>query len=173
MGEGLATKRVEEPSTITKTKPETLFDRMNEICDSLSQRAFDIFQSNGRLFGRDLDNWFQAERELLHPVNINVTESDEALEVQAEVPGFSEKELEIGLEPRKLTITGRRETKKEERKGKALYSEQGSDQVLRVVQLPVEVQADKASATLKNGMLTLTMPKSARAQTVRIQAKTA
>lgn len=171
MAEALATKRAEEPTAIAKS--ESLFARMNEICDSISRRAFELFESNGRIFGRELDDWFQAERELLHPVHINITESDQSLEVQAEVPGFSEKELEIGLEPRKLTITGKRETKKEEKKGKTLYSEQASDKILRIMSLPAEVQPDKASATLKNGVLTLMMPKAAKAQIVPIQPKTA
>jgi HSP20 family molecular chaperone IbpA len=40
-----------------------------------------------------------------------------------------------------------------------------------VVELPAEVEAEKAAATLKNGMLQLTMPKAAKARTVRVQPK--
>ena len=48
------------------------------------------------------------------------------------------KELEIRVEPRRLIIAGKRETKKEEKKGKAVYAEECSDQIFRVRDLRVE-----------------------------------
>jgi HSP20 family protein len=148
-------------------------ERMNEVFDAISRRAFELFESNGRIFGHDVEDWFKAESEVLHPVHINITETGEAVEVKAEVPGFNEKELEISVEPRRLTILGRRETSKEEKEGKIVYSETCSNQVFRVVDLPAEVVADKAEATLKDGMLQLAMPKVVAAQPVKVQAKTA
>lgn len=171
MGEAVAVKRAEEP--IRPIKHGSLLEQMEDRFNSLTRRAYEIFERNGRSFGRDLDNWFQAERELLHPVPINVTESDDSFEVKAEVPGFTEKEIEVGVEPRRLTITGKRETKKEEKKGKTVYAESCSDEILRMVDLPVEVETDKTTATLKNGILELTLPKVARAQTQRIRPKAA
>lgn len=171
MGEGTAMKRVEESTKPIKNI--SLFDQMGEIFKALTCRAYDIFESNGRVFGRDLENWLQAERELLHRVPVNVADSDEAFEVRAEVPGFNEKEIELGVESRRLTITGKRETKKEEKKGKTLWVESSSDQILRVVDLPAEIATDKVTATLRNGVLELTLPKAAKAQTLRIHPKVA
>jgi HSP20 family molecular chaperone IbpA len=166
-------QRAQEPATPKPVKLESLLDRMNEMFNDISKKAFEIFDGNGRVFGRELDDWLKAEREFLHPVQIQLAESGESLEVQAEVPGFSEKELEISVEPRRVTISGKRETSKEEKKGKTLYSETGCDQILRVVDLPAEIETDKVTATLKNGVLELTMPKAAKARSVRIQPKTA
>lgn len=117
-GEVTALKRAEEP--IKPTKYTSLLDQLEDTFNALSNSAYEIFESTGRAFGRDLDNWFQAEREMPHPVHVHIVESDGSLEVKAEVSGFSEKELEIGLEPRRLTITGKRETKKEEKRGKTV-----------------------------------------------------
>jgi HSP20 family protein len=171
MGEATAMKKVEE--TNKPVKFGTLMEQMETTFNALARRAYEIFDDNGRAMGHDLDNWFQAEREMLHPVNVNITETDAALEVRAEVPGFSEKELEIGIEPRKLAITGKRESSKEEKKGKTVYTESSSDQLLRVVELPAEVDATKATTTLKNGVLEITLPKVLAAQPVRIQPKAA
>jgi HSP20 family protein len=171
MAETAAVKRVEEP--IRPVKYSSLLDQIEQTFNSLSRRAYEIFENNGRAFGRDLEHWFQAERELLHPVHVHMSETDDSLEVRAEVPGFNDKELEISVEPRRLTITGKRETKKDEKKGKTIYSERCSDQILRLVDLPVEVEADKVTATLKNGVLDLMMPKVAKAQTIRIHPKAA
>lgn len=171
MGETAAVKRAEEPMKVAKYT--SLFDQMDEMFNALARRAYEIFDGNGRVFGRDLDNWFQAERELLHPVALNITETDGAFMVKAEVPGFTEKELEVAVEPGRVTITGRRETSKEEKKGKTVCAESHSDQVLRIVNLPTEVEGDKVTATLKNGVLELTLPKVAKAQPVRIRPKAA
>jgi HSP20 family protein len=171
MGEATAMKRVDESTKPIKNI--SLFDQMGDTFNTLTRRAYQIFESNGRAFGRDLENWFQAERELLHHVPLNVTESDESFEVKAEVPGFNEKEIELGVESRRLTITGKRESTKEERKGKTLCSESYSDQILRIVDLPTEIETDKVTATLKNGVLDLTLPKVAKAQPLRIHPKAA
>jgi HSP20 family protein len=168
-----AVQRSEEPTALKPVKYESLLEHIDDIFATLSSRAFEIFSWNGGRFGHDLEHWFQAERELLHPVHVQLNETGESFEVKAEVPGFSEKELEISVEPRRLTITGKRETSKEEKKGKTLYSEKCSDRVLRIVELPAEVQTDKVVATLKNGVLEFNLPKVAKAQPIRIQPKAA
>ncbi len=171
MGEATAMKRVEEP--IKPVKYTSLFDQMGETFNALTRRAYQMFESNGRAFGRDLDNWFQAERELLQHVPLNLTESDDSFEVKAEVPGFNEKEIELGVESRRLTITGKRESKKEEKKGKMLCAESCSDQILRIVDFPAEIETEKVTASLKNGVLELTLPKVVKAQPLRIHPKAA
>ena len=93
--------------------------------------------------------------------------------MQAEVPGFNEKEIEIGVEARRLTITGKRETKKEETKGKTVYAEACADQILRIVDLPIEIETSKVTATLKNGILEFNLPKANKGQPVRIHPKAA
>lgn len=168
-----AVQRAQEPVTSKPVKVESLLDRMDEVFSDITKRAFEIFDGNGRVFGRELDDWLKAERQFLHPVHIQLAESGESFEVRAEVPGFSEKELEINVEPRRVTISGKRETSKEEKKGKAVYSETGCDQILRVVELPTEVETGKVTAILKNGLLELTMPKIAKPRSIRIQPKVA
>ena len=169
----LAVRRAEESSTIKPVKFESLLDRMDEVFNNITKRAFEIFKGNGRIFGHELDDWLKAEREFLHPVHIQLAESGDSFDVKAEVPGFDEKDLEINVEPRRVTISGKRETSKEEKKGKSVYFETGCDQILRVVDLPAEVETDKVTATLKNGVLALTMPKVAKSRGIRIQAKAA
>lgn len=170
---GTAVQRVEQPSAVRTTRHESLLDTIDKTFDNISRRAFEIFELNGRSFGRDLEDWLKAEGELLHPVHITLTESDAIFEVKAEVPGFSEKELEISVEPRRLTIAGKRESEKEEKKAKTGYSTRCSDQLLRIVDLPTDVETDKVTATLKNGVLNLTLPKVAKARSIKIQPKTA
>jgi len=83
-----------------------LFDRIHNLSDSIARRAFEIFEDRGRAFGHDLEDWLRAESEFLHPIHLDIAESDDAVTVRAEVPGFSAKELEVGVEPHRLTISG-------------------------------------------------------------------
>ena len=169
----MAVQRTREPAAVqpATAKPEKPLDRMNLIFEDIARRAFEIFEGNGREFGHDLDNWFKAERELLCPVNIEFTENDAAFEVKAEVPGFTEKDLEINVEPRKLVIAGRRETKApEDKNAKVARAETMTEELLRVVELPAAVETGKVTATLlKNGILALNLPKAVPARPVRIQ----
>jgi HSP20 family protein len=153
---------------VKSTTPGGLLDSMFNSFDAISRRAFEIFESSGRLDGHDVEDWLQAERELFHPVHIELTESDESISVNAEVPGFNEKELEVAIEPTRLTISGKRESRKEGKKGKTAYSETYSNEIFRVVELPAEVDTGEATATLNDGILQLAVPKAAKARTVPI-----
>lgn len=167
----MTVQRVEE-KPVAITPVESLMDRINQASQAITRRAYEIFEANGRRFGRDLDDWFKAEMELLHPVHVSITESEDDLEVKAEVPGFNEKEIEVSVESSRLTITGKRETRTE-KKGKAVYSELCSDRIMRIVDLPASVDAAKSTATLKNGVLHLTLPRAARAKTIEVKSKAA
>jgi HSP20 family protein len=169
----IAVQTASEPTALRLVNAETLFERMSQIHDEIARRAFEIFEGDAGRFGGELDNWFKAEQELLHPVHINISESGDALAVQAEVPGFSPNELEVSVEAGRLTISGKKETKEERKKGKTVYKEQCSNQILRVVDLPCEVDATKATATLKNGILELSMPKSAQAKSTKVAVQAA
>jgi len=147
-------------------------DQIQQTYDSIARRAFEIFNDNGRWLGHELENWFRAESELLHPVHLEIAESDDSLTVRAEVPGFSTKELEIHVEPRKLTIAGKHEAQEESKKGKRVYSESCAKEILRVVDLPTEVDSSKVSAILKDGILNVELPKATHAKTVRVEART-
>ena len=166
-------RTAKEVTPIRLAPLEDIFRDMKESFDTIARRAYEIFEANGRQFGRDMEDWLRAEHEMLHPVHLQVNETDEAVKVRAEVPGFTEKDLEISVEPRRLTIAGKREVKKEEKKEKTVYSEWRSDHVFRCVDLPADVDAEKVKATLKDGVLELLMPKATAARKIRIESKAA
>jgi len=170
---GTAVQVAKQPTTTLKPFTTDFFERANSIFNEISRRAYEIFEGNGRIHGRHLENWLEAERELLHPVHIQVNETGEAIEVKAEVPGFNEKELSIHVEPTRLTITGKRETKKEQTKGKTIYSETCADEIMRVIDLPAEVETEKVTSMLHNGLLELKLPKLAKTRSIRVEPRAA
>ncbi len=167
----LATTRGITPLRLTSM--ENIFEDMRDAFDAIARRAYEIFETNGRQFGRDMEDWFRAERELLHPAYLEITESDNELDAKIEVPGFDAKELEISVAPSRLTLAGKHETAKEERKEKTLYSERRANQIFRSFELPAEVDPEKVTATLKDGILNLKMPKAAAARKIRVEPRAA
>ena len=157
-----AAKKALSPVPVKSAPSKDLIERFNKLYAEIANRAFGIFENDGRI-GRDLENWFHAENEILHPVRVTVTEADGKLDIEAEVPGFEPKDLEVTLEPQRLIISGKREIKQEKTKGKAIYTEQSSNEIFRAIPLPVEVDASKAAASLNNGILTVEVPKNAKA----------
>jgi HSP20 family protein len=168
-----AVQRVKETPAAKPPVSTNIFDRIEEVRDSIARRAFEIFEGKGRWPGRELDDWLRAESELLHPMRLELAESDSDFSVRAEVPGFSAKELEINIEPRRLTVTGKREAKEETKKGKTVYSELCGSEILRAIDLPTEVDTSNVSAVLKDGILTIKMAKVAAPKSVRVELKTA
>jgi len=174
-----------KPSTAVQKAPaaphlrivpaDKLYDQMRETFDAVARRAFEIFETNGARFGHELDDWLRAEGELLHPVHLDVSEADDAVTVRAEVPGFGPDDVEISVEPRRITISGKRESTEEKHKGKHVYSEHCSDRILRVADLPAEVDVSKADskATYDRGVLTIVLPKAAavKPQKIKVEPK--
>jgi HSP20 family protein len=172
-----AVQRATEGTHLRLVSSDRIFDRMKDTMDAIARRAFEIFEANGRLFGRDMSDWLQAERELLHPLYLEMSETEEALTVEVEVPGFTEKDIEISVEPRRLTIRGTRETADERKKGTTVYSERASNRIFRVVGLPAEVDTASTAikATYDKGILMITLPKvtQTQARQIRVEAQTA
>jgi HSP20 family protein len=150
----------------------SVYEQFDRVYDSIARRAFELFQANSRLQECDLDNWLRAEAEFLHPVQLDLTESDADFTVQAEVPGFSTNDLEIMAEPRRLCIAGKRDIKNG-KIGRKICSEWPADQIYRAVELPADVDVAKVNASLKDGILTIEMPKAPHAKTMRIEPKSA
>jgi len=168
-----ATQPARISAVAKQTETENVFDRFQQAYDSIAKRAFEIFDNNGRWFGNELSDWLQAESEILHPIHLEIAETDEALTVRGEVPGFTAKELDIRVEGNRLTIAGRHESSEESKRGKTIYSERCAKEILRSVELPSDVDGTKVNATLKDGVLSLELPKAPRAKGVRIEPKEA
>lgn len=95
---------------------------------------------------------------------INVVESKDALEVSAELPGVAEKDIDVQLDGKVLTIKAQRVT--EEAKGDKTWHvvERSSGSFSRSMTLPFEAKADEVEATFSDGVLSLRLPKPAAAK---------
>jgi HSP20 family protein len=152
---------------------ESLAARIDRIYDAISRRAYELFERDGRADGNDVRHWLEAESEFLHPVHVNLEDADGEFVVRAEVPGFTANDLEVNVEPRRVTIAGKRESKKEVKESEALHTEECSDEIFRAIELPSEVITTKVSATLKDGVLEIQIPKAESRKSARSETQAA
>ncbi|MGB8064606.1 MAG: Hsp20 family protein [Candidatus Sulfotelmatobacter sp.] len=161
-------ERTEEPELV-KHGSEEISNQSSQIYDLIAHRAFDIFESRGGSPGHELEDWFRAESELLHPVRLNVTESNDEYIVRAEVPGFGSKEIRVIVEPLHVAISGKRETREDEENGKTICSESRAGRIFRILDLPSVVDTSKVSTTLKDGVLIVDLPKAQNVEKVHAE----
>jgi HSP20 family molecular chaperone IbpA len=143
---------------------------MQEFFDLVARRPFELLGATPRFFTREFENWMKPEPELFRPVNLKLYETEEALLARAEVPGFTEKELDIHVEPWRLIIAGKKEYKEEKKEGAPVYKEK-MNQIYRTVKLPFEIRPEEVKAVLKNGVLEFTMPKAEVVKKVHVDVK--
>jgi HSP20 family protein len=102
---------------------------------------------------------------------LDVTEGKDALTVKAELPGVDIKDVGVSLEGDMLTIKGEKEQKKEEKDERQHRVERTWGAFMRSVRLPAPVDGGKVTATFKNGVITITLPKAPGAKGTTIPVK--
>ena len=88
-------------------------------------------------------------------IQLNVYETKQT----AQVPGFTEQDIDLRVDSQRLYITGKHEESSKEKKEKSVYSEWQAKQLFREFDLPTVIDPDKVKAHVKNGVLEITMPK--------------
>ncbi|WP_428770911.1 Hsp20/alpha crystallin family protein [Treponema sp. HNW] len=104
---------------------------------------------------------------------VDVRETKDEYLLDMELPGSSEKDVEINLKDRILSISSVKEDKKEEKlDGEWLIKERVSKSFSRSFTLPEDIDSEKVSAGFKNGLLTISIPRraQAKARTIAITA---
>jgi HSP20 family protein len=116
----------------------------------------DLFDRMGRQFD---------EAGSLRDVAVDVAETDEEFTVTADLPGYDRENIDLTLETRQLRIAAERERTAEETGeddedgGRFVRRERSHEAVSRTVTLPDDVVAEEVSATYRNGVLTVHLPK--------------
>ena len=148
-----------------------LFEHTQDVFNLIARRAFEIYENRGHAQGSDREDWFLAESELLTPVKFHLSESGEQLIARAEVSGFNREEIKVGLEPHRLSISGKAEPLDDHQSGKHTHSRRYEHLMYRVIDLPCEVDLSKAKATLNNSTLEVVMPRADPVKSLRVETR--
>jgi len=130
-----------------------------------------------RDLGRILDRFFVAPPRVRSsaaegwPVRIDVSETEDAFVVNAELPGVDPAKLEISVQGDALILAGEKLAKETEQEGHATYTERAYGAFRREIPLSSEVDVDKAEALHEHGVVTIRLPKAAAVLPHRIEVK--
>ena len=139
-----------------------LHGRLNRLFDNF----FDDFGSDSLLPAN-----FAKEWNTLMPA-VEVSESDDAIEVTAELPGMDADSLDVSIDGGYLTIKGEKKDEKDEKKKNYHLTERSYGSFSRTLNIPVDlIDLDKVESKFKNGVLHITLPKTAESKSSRKKIK--
>jgi HSP20 family protein len=124
-------------------------------------------QLRSRMWGDEEEGWFAGA---LAP-SVDLSETETAVEVRMDLPGVKPKDIDIQISGNVLTVSGQREEEKEE-KGRTFHRvERSSGSFSRSLTLPTTVNESEIAAEYRDGVLTITLPKSEEAKPHKIKVK--
>ncbi|MCE3607877.1 Hsp20/alpha crystallin family protein [Massilia sp. P8910] len=115
---------------------------------------------------RSFDSLFNAF-DLLRPlrafgserIRMDVSETDQAFVVRADMPGVKKEDVKVSINGNEVTISADVSQEQEHKEGSSVWRERFQGQQYRSFTLPQQVDEEKASATCRDGVLELTLPK--------------
>ena len=139
--------------SISRWEPFRVSDIQNEV-----NRLFDNF------FGRPAST---AGRTWVPPVDMHATKDD--LVLTLELPGVSEKDVNVSISGDLLTVKGERRYEHQVKEQELLHVERTYGKFERLIQLPMAVQADRVKATYRDGVLEIKLPKAEEVKSKEIK----
>lgn len=124
-----------------------------------------------RLFDRFFEPKWTGVDAMAEWPRLDVSETDVAVVVKAEVPGVEAKEIQVTLQDQVLTIKGEKRQEKEHKDEQFHRVERSYGSFARVLGLPAAVDGEKVTAEFKDGLLTITLPKTPAAKGTLIPVK--
>ncbi len=137
------------------------FSRLTSLRDELD-----------RLFETPVTQWANASRFLSGAVPaLDVHEDKDNYIVKAELPGMKKEDIDVSLQDGVLSISGERKSEESTENTTLYRSERFFGRFQRTVKLPASVSADKIKAQYKDGVLTVTLPKTEEAKPKQIDVQ--
>lgn len=139
-----------------------VFKAMNDLIGRIRERAFALGSQRGFGDGHALEDWLTAEREFCWPAS-ELKEGKDDFALSVALPGFEPGDVSVTATPREIIVHAKYEHTKKEPAAKdektVCWSEFRSDDVYRRIELNQDINVEKITATLKDGMLSVTAPK--------------
>ena len=146
---------LQKPELSTWSHLDQLLNLRDEI-----HRLFDPRHTDGQRTTEFFDGWTPA---------IDLYEDKENLFVKVELPGLKKDEIEVSMHDGTLSISGERKAATEDSSNQTFRSERFFGRFHRSLALPKPVAVDKIKASYKDGILTVTLPKTEEAKPKQIE----
>src|SRR5438552_856510 len=156
-----STPRPREASAPVKlVAADVLLSRKNEIQHVIARRAYELFKGHGSVNGHDIDDWIEAEVEVVRKYRHDLKESAGAIVFKAELPcSFTADQLNVSVESRRLMLSGETELDVIRGGDMPAHTEKRTQLIFGAEELPVDVDPSRAAANLKGDLLEVVMPR--------------
>ena len=149
----------------SKTTLQPLLERIEAgITDSIRKRACDIFQHRNGGNGSDLDDWLEAERDVVLSPASELVDDENEFRARIALPGFDAKDIQVSAMPDALVIRADATHAHEGKSGNVRFCEFSEKNLFRRLPLPAPIDVDKVIASVDKGILEVTAPKVAPKQ---------
>jgi HSP20 family protein len=149
--------------TLTRyTRPEVQwnpFRQLTTLRDEIDRLFENPLSGFGEMTQPFMSGWMPA---------VDLFEDKDNFTVNVELPGMKKEDIEVSVHEGVLTISGERKEEKEHKEAESYRAERFFGRFHRTVSLPVAVNAEKVAAAYKDGILTVTLPKSEEAKPKQI-----
>jgi HSP20 family protein len=140
-------------------------------------RGWDPFEMMRELFGGDplrqlLSGHLQHQALTTFVPHFEVRETNDAYIFKADMPGVKDQDLDINIAQNRLTVTGKREMEQRDENDRYYAFERAYGSFTRTFTLPADIDDQHVEADLKDGVLSLRVPKRPEQQAKKVQIKT-
>ena len=155
-----------------KQRSEPVLASVDVLMQNIRQRAYELFSQRGFGDGFALEDWLRAEHEISWPA-AELVEQDQAYQLKVALPGYSAGEIQVTVTPQEIIVNAASEKKRtskpeEPSKGTVRWSEFRSNQVCRRFEAPSTIDTNQVTASLQDGLLTVTAVKQGKAEKKKV-----
>jgi len=133
--------------------PAGVAESVSNLFEAVRRRAYELFERRGYAKGWALDDWLQAERELLWSPLSEVVETEKHFQLRVAAPGLESKDVQVTVTPHWAMVQGESNQTREGQEGAVRFSEFSGRKIFRRFELPVPIDVDATTAKLEKGIL--------------------
>jgi len=152
-------------ANVPVTRRDSILDQVEQVRHRIAQRAHDLFRQRDGLPGDAAVDWLMAEQETVWKPPLELREMNGIFTVVAALPGVEAKDLGVDVSVEDVVIKGSSTHSCSRTKGQVHRCEFATGQLFRSVHFPKPVDAAKAKAEYRNGLLTVTVPAASAVET--------
>jgi HSP20 family protein len=140
-------------------------DQARRMHEAVALRAYQIYESRGRVPGQELEDWRRAESEIVKPLSYGFLSLGNKLSLKTDASLFQEGEVEICIEPHRLAICGKERASKGE-STPGVRDTAARAEVFHIVDLPIDIDPLRVSAKFNGACLEIDLPYARRLESV-------
>lgn len=147
--------------TAESALPSSWRNELMKFSEAVGRKAFELFEKYGHSNGHDLDQWLDAEKQIVTFPRLELLDTGTEFELRVAAAGFDAKDVEVTALPDAVLVKAQTSAEAEEKEGEICYCEFSDKSLFRRIPLAQPIDIDAVTAQLEKGVLKIVAPKAA------------